>query len=172
MKYALALLFFGGTAMAADFTLKSTAFTNQGDIPAQFTCDGADISPQLSWEGAPKDTKAFAIIADDPDAPDPEKPEKVVSHWVLYNIPGNVGMIAEGAHSLPRGTQQGLNYKGKSGYAGPCPPIGKHRYFFKIFALSGTLHFMVKPSKEDLEKGIVGKILAQSELVGLYAKKK
>ncbi|MGZ3723068.1 MAG: YbhB/YbcL family Raf kinase inhibitor-like protein [Bdellovibrionales bacterium] len=172
MKYALIFLFLGGAAMASDFTLKSTAFSNQGDIPVRFTCDGANVSPELSWEGAPKETKVFALIVDDPDAPDPEKPEKVVSHWVLYNIPGNVKSFAEGAKTFPRSTQQGLNYEGKTGYAGPCPPIGKHRYFFKIFALDGSVHFMVRPSKQDLEKGMVGHILAQSELVGLYAKKK
>ena len=172
MKHILlGLLLAGSSAMAAEFKLASTAFENREEIPENYTCDGANISPQLSWRGAPKNTKAFALIVDDPDVPNPEKPEKVTSLWILYNIPADVRSLEEGLITLPRGTLAGPNEDGKPTYLGPCPAEGRHRYFFKIFALSSTVHFFAKPTKADLEKSFTGKILAQAELIGTYAKK-
>jgi len=170
----LALLFMGQLAMAAtstDFRLQVSAFNNQGDIPAKFTCEGANISPAISWSGVPEGTKSIALIVDDPDAPDPQKPEKVFTHWVLYNIPPTATKLGEAEHHFPKGTQHGSNDYSKADYAGPCPPIGKHRYFFKLFALDTNFHFMVRPSRADLEKEMANHILAQSEVIGLYAKK-
>jgi Raf kinase inhibitor-like YbhB/YbcL family protein len=166
-----AILLSANTAFAAGFTLKSEAFKNQEDIPAQFTCEGEGISPALSWSGAPQKTKSFALIVDDPDAPDPAKPGKVFSHWVVYNIPPHTKSFAEGIKTYPAGTQVGVNEEKKPEYIGPCPPVGKHRYFFKIYALDKTVHFIARPTQADLEKEFVGHILAQSELIGLYAKR-
>jgi Raf kinase inhibitor-like YbhB/YbcL family protein len=168
----LALLIWGNPVIAeSNLVIKSNAFKNEEDIPTRHTCEGANISPDLSWAGAPASTKSFALIIDDPDAPDPAKPEKIFTHWVLYNIPSTAGGLSEGQQTLPKGTQAGLNDFGKTEYAGPCPPIGKHRYFFRLFALDNNPHFVARPNKTDLEKAMVGHILAQSEVVGLYAKK-
>lgn len=157
-------------AMAGGFSLKSKSFKNEGDIPAKFTCEGENISPQLSWTGTPSATKSIALIVDDPDAPDPAKPEKVVTHWVIYNLPKSVRALGEGITAFPAGTLQGLNEEKETKYMGPCPPIGKHHYHFKVFALDINPHFFAKPTKEDLEKAMAGHVLAQSELIGLYAK--
>ena len=110
---------------------------HQGEIPRKYTCDGEDLSPPLSWSGLPAGTKSLALIVDDPDAPDPKAPKMVYVHWVLYNIPADAAGLAEAirAADLPRGTLEGLNDWGRTGYGGPCPPIGRHRYFHKLYAL-------------------------------------
>lgn len=151
--------------------LTSSNFVSQGAIPAKHTCDSSDISPSLSWSEAPEGTKSFALIVDDPDAPDPANPRMTWVHWVLYNIPATTETLAEGIKKLPGGTMEGLNDWKQTGYRGPCPPIGRHRYFHKIYALDTVLPDLKKPTKPVLEKAMEGHILAKTELVGLYKKK-
>jgi Raf kinase inhibitor-like YbhB/YbcL family protein len=154
------------------FTLTSSAFTQGGSIPAKYTCEGDDLSPPLAWVGAPENTKSFAMIVDDPDAPDPAKPQRVYVHWVLNNIPAGTTALAENAtkSGLPTGTTQGKNDFGHQNYGGPCPPIGRHRYFFKLYALDTDLKGLSAPSKPELLKAMEGHILAQAELMGTYQK--
>ncbi len=151
------------------FSITSTAFKQEGMIPAQFTCDGADISPQLAWTGAPDSAKSFALICDDPDAPG-----RVWVHWVLYNIPGDVRELKEkiaNDEKLPNGARHGFNDFRKYGYGGPCPPGGTHRYFFKLYALDTMLTLPAKATKDDLLGAMKGHILAQAELMGKYSRK-
>src|SRR5258705_5623060 len=117
-------------------TLKSSAFSHNGAIPREHTCEGADTAPDLSWSGAPPATKSFALIVDDPDAPDPKAPKMTYVHWVLYDLPSTVTSLDEdAAKHPPQGARDGTNDFKRSGYGGPCPPIGRHRYFFKVYAL-------------------------------------
>jgi len=150
--------------------LTSPSFENQGEIPKKHTCDGADISPALAWTDAPQGTKSLVLIVDDPDAPDPANPRMTWVHWVLYNIPADAGSLAEGVKEkgLPKGTLQGLNDWKKTGFGGPCPPIGKHRYFHKLYALDIVLPDLKHPTKAQLEKAMEGHVLSKTELVGLY----
>ena len=151
--------------------LTSTAFTPSGSIPSRYTCEGADASPPLEWSGAPDGTRTFALIVDDPDAPDPAKPQRVYVHWVLYNIPASISKLAENAAKggLPQGAAQGSNDWGKQTYGGPCPPIGRHRYFFKLYALDAQLS-LSNPTKAQIEQAIEGHVLGTAELIGTYAK--
>lgn len=151
--------------------LTSAAFDEQGPIPAKYTCEGGDTSPPLSWSGAPPGTKSFALIIDDPDAPDPKAPKRTWVHWVLLDLPASANGIPEGAASaaLPAGTLPGKNDWGKATYGGPCPPIGRHRYFHKLYALD-TLLALKNPTKADLEGAMRGHILGKAELVGTYQK--
>src|SRR5881392_1238992 len=119
--------------------LTSTAFGNGGEVPAKYTCEGQGVSPPLSWSGVPANTKSLALIVDDPDAPDPAAPKRTWVHWVLYNIPPNAAPLAEGTKQLPSGALEGLNDWQRTGYGGPCPPIGRHRYFHKLYALDTVL---------------------------------
>jgi Raf kinase inhibitor-like YbhB/YbcL family protein len=152
--------------------LTSPAFTNEGRIPKKYTCESDDLSPPLQWTGAPAETKSFALIVDDPDAPDPAKPQRVYVHWVLGNIPGNTSGLEENASrgSLPAGTITGINDFENRDWGGPCPPIGRHRYFFKLYALDVTLTGLASPKKKDLEDAMQGHVLAQAELMGTYQK--
>ena len=152
--------------------LTSTAFAPAGNIPARNTCEGKDISPALSWSGIPEKTKSLVLIVDDPDAPDPAAPKMTWVHWVLYNIPPQTQTLPEGvaSGSLPHGTLQGVNDWKRVGYGGPCPPIGRHRYFFKLYSLDALLPDLHHPTKAVLEKAMQGHILAQTELVGTYQK--
>jgi Raf kinase inhibitor-like YbhB/YbcL family protein len=152
--------------------LTSSAFAEGGEIPSQHTCEGKDISPPLAWSGAPSNTRSFALIVDDPDAPDPAAPKMTWVHWVLYNIPASVSSLAEGAHELPPGTLQGLNDWKRTGYGGPCPPIGRHRYFHKLYALDAMLPNLGQVAKAKLEAAMRPHVIAQVELVGTYQKKK
>lgn len=160
----------GGPTMA--FSLSSTAFRDQAPIPAQFTCEGEDISPALSWSEPPAGTKSFAVIVDDPDAPDPRAPKMTWVHWVLYNIPPETRGLPEGVApgELPPGTREGLNDWRRTGYGGPCPPIGRHRYFHKLYALDTVLPDLGTPTKAQLEAAMQGHILAETELMGTYEK--
>jgi len=153
--------------------LTSPSFENQKSIARKFTCDGDDISPALEWSGVPEGTKSFALIVDDPDAPDPANPKMTWVHWVLYNIPATVNSLPEGVKDmdLPEGTLQGLNDWKKTGYGGPCPPIGTHRYFHKLYALDTVLPELTHPTKARLEKAMEGHVLAKAELIGLYQRK-
>jgi len=151
--------------------LTSIDFNNQGMIPAKHTCDSNDVSPGLTWANAPSGTKSFVLIIDDPDAPDPANPKMTWVHWVLYNIPSATETLAEGVKKLPDGTLEGLNDWKQTGYRGPCPPIGRHRYFHKLYALDTVLPDLEQPTKTKLEKAMEGHVLAKAELVGLYKKR-
>jgi hypothetical protein len=155
-----------------EMELTSTAFTNEGRIPKKYTCEGDDLSPPLRWSGAPEGTKSFALIVDDPDAPDPAAPKMVYVHWVLGNIPASASGLDENASRsrLPDGTITGVNDWKKAEWGGPCPPIGRHRYFFKLYALDTMLSGLSSPSKKDLEAAMQGHILAQAQLMGTYQK--
>ena len=152
--------------------LTSPAFTQGASIPTKYTCEGADLSPPLIWTGAPAGTKSFALIVDDPDAPDPAKPQMVYVHWVLFNLPASTTSLSENAtkSGLPKSAVQGTNDWHKQQYGGPCPPIGRHRYFFKLFALDSTLSGLSEPTKPDLIKAMEGHIVGQCELMGTYQK--
>ena len=154
------------------FSLSSSAFVHEGQIPSNHTCDGEDLSPSLSWSGAPNGTRSLALIVDDPDAPDPDAPKMTWVHWVLYNLPpDSVGLPESIASSeLPIGTQEGLNDWKQTGYRGPCPPIGRHRYFFKLYALDTVLSDLNNPTKADLEQAMHGHVLADATLMGTYAR--
>lgn len=149
------------------FTIQSSDFANGADIPRAFTCDGEDRSPALSWSGAPAETKAFALVADDPDAP-----AGTWVHWVIFNIPGKTQSLPTGVEKkeqLADGSKQGRNDFRKIGYGGPCPPPGKaHRYFFKLYALSSELKLPTGATKADVERAIKDHVLANAELMGRY----
>jgi Raf kinase inhibitor-like YbhB/YbcL family protein len=150
--------------------LQSSAFTAQGDIPKRYTCDGENSSPPLKWSDLPANTASLVLIVDDPDAPDPKAPKLTWVHWILYNIPPSVSELPEAVQVsvLPQGTLQGSNDWKKTGYGGPCPPIGRHRYFHKLYALDIVLPDLNKPNKTSLEKAMEGHILAHQELIGTY----
>lgn len=139
-------------------TLESPDFARQGEIPERFTCDGSDISPALQWTGIPQQTRSLVLIVDDPDAPDPAAPKMTWVHWLLYNIPPSAAGLPENVASgdLPPGTLQGKNDWKRTGYGGPCPPIGRHRYFFKLYALDVLLPDLQEPDKATLEKAMAG----------------
>jgi Raf kinase inhibitor-like YbhB/YbcL family protein len=150
--------------------LRSPAFAHQGEIPRKHTCDGEGLSPPLTWSGLPAGTKSLALIVDDPDAPDPKAPKRVYVHWVLYNIPPAAAGLAEAIRptNLAAGTLEGLNDWGRTGYGGPCPPIGRHRYFHKLYALDVLLPDLKQLTKAQLFAAMKGHILAETELVGTY----
>jgi Raf kinase inhibitor-like YbhB/YbcL family protein len=154
------------------FTLTSSAFAQGTPIPSRYTCEGDDLSPPLRWEGVPEQTRSLVLIVDDPDAPDPKAPQMTWVHWVLYNIAMDATGIPEGvtSASLPSGTEEGLNDWGRTGYGGPCPPIGRHRYFHKLYALDTVLAGLHKPDKSQVEVAMSGHIIAAAELVGTYQK--
>lgn len=155
------------------FQISSSAFAAGGSIPSKYTCEGSDMSPPLQWSGAPDGTMSFALIVDDPDAPDPAKPKQVYVHWVVYNIPAAANSIGENASksSMPAGSATGVNDWKKAQYGGPCPPIGRHRYFFKLYALDTMLSGLNSPTKKDVENAIKGHVLAQTEVMGTYQKR-
>jgi Raf kinase inhibitor-like YbhB/YbcL family protein len=158
-----------GTAMA--LTLSSSAFEPGGKIPSKYTCEGDDVSPPLSFDGVPQGAKSLALILDDPDAPDPKAPKRVWVHWVVYNLPPDAKGLPEDASraGLPEGTASGVNDSKQAAYNGPCPPIGRHRYFHKLYALDIALPGKGL-TKADLEAAIKGHVLAQAELMGTYQK--
>lgn len=155
-------------------TITSPSFNHNGKIPARHTCDGQDSSPQLSWTGMPAGAKSLVLIVDDPDAPDPAAPKMTWVHWVLYNIPLNATGLPEdvAAKDLPAGTLQGVNDWQRTGYGGPCPPVGNHRYFHKLFALNTMLPDLKSPTKALLEKTMQSHVIAHAELVGLYQRRR
>ena len=152
--------------------LTSTAFAHNGAIPSRYTCQGEDVSVPLAWSGAPAATKSLVLIVDDPDAPDPKAPRMTWVHWVLYNLPQTATSLPEGVPpgALPKGTLEGLNDWKRTGYGGPCPPIGRHRYFHKLFALDTLLPAMESATKAELEQAMKGHVLEKSELIGTYQK--
>ena len=150
--------------------ISSSAFPHQGAIPRHHTCDGGDVSPSLAWTDVPPNAKGLVLIADDPDAPDPKAPKMTWVHWVLYDLPPGTGMLAEGVApgALPKGTRQGLNDWKRTGYGGPCPPIGRHRYFFKLYALDTLLGDLGRAGKAEVEAAMRGHVMGHAELVGTY----
>jgi Raf kinase inhibitor-like YbhB/YbcL family protein len=159
----------GGVAMT--LVLRSTAFSHNAVIPREHTCDDKDVAPPLEWTGAPNGVKSYALIVDDPDAPDPKAPKRTYVHWVLYDIPVSVTSLPLGGKTPP-GARDGRNDWSKTGYGGPCPPIGRHRYFFKLYALDTLLGDLKPPTKAQLEKAMEGHILEKTELIGTYEKGK
>ncbi|HEX7977042.1 MAG TPA: YbhB/YbcL family Raf kinase inhibitor-like protein [Gemmatimonadaceae bacterium] len=151
-------------------TLTSSAFSEGAAIPTKYTCDGDETSPPLAWSGVPDTALSLALIVDDPDAPDPAAPKQRFVHWVLYNIPPDARGLPEGASGgkLPPGALEGSNDFHKSGYGGPCPPVGRHRYFFTLYALDTTLSSIDKPSRSDLEAAMKGHVLEKTETIGTY----
>jgi Raf kinase inhibitor-like YbhB/YbcL family protein len=155
--------------------LSSSAFAPNTDIPAQHSCDGGDQSPPLAWTGVPAGTQSLALIVDDPDAPDPAAPKMTWVHWLLYNLPPATSGLAAGQSrpaDLPPGAREGLNDWQRTGYGGPCPPIGRHRYVHKLYALDTVLPVLQPASKAALERAMQGHVLAKAELVGYYRKRR
>lgn len=154
---------------AMSLVLDSKAFPKGGEIPSKYTCSGDDISPALSWSGAPRDTKSFALIVEDPDAP-----SGTFTHWVVYDLPAGTHQLpgnVSKTDDLSGGGRQGRNDFRRVGYGGPCPPPGKpHRYFFKLYALNSTLGLAAGASKQDVEAAMHGHVLAQAELMGKFGR--
>src|SRR5262249_44698562 len=152
-------------------TLNSPVFKQNGHIPSKYTCEGGDVSPPLAREDVPDDAKSLVLIIDDPDAPDPKASKMVWVHWVVYNIPSDTRSLPENAGKarLPQGTLLGLNDFRKTAYGGPCPPIGRHRYFHKLYALDVTLDLR-GATKSQIEQAMQGHVLATAELIGTYQK--
>lgn len=147
--------------------LESPAFAPGAAIPVRYTCDGEDMSPPLRWSGVPSGARSLVLIVDDPDAPDPAKPQRTWVHWVVYNLPPTTGGLAEGVTgALPGGGLQGLNDWGRPGYGGPCPPVGRHRYFHKLYALDVVLPDLGRADKAAVLAAMRGHVLAEAELVG------
>ena len=157
----------GGEAV---LTITSPAFAAGEKIPRKHTCEGDDTSPPLEWSGLPANAKSLALIVDDPDAPDPKAPKMTWVHWVLYDIPPSASGLPEGGAKLPAGTRQGRNDWKRTRYGGPCPPIGRHRYFHKLYALDAELGDLGEPTKAELENAMRDHVVAKAELVGTYQK--
>jgi Raf kinase inhibitor-like YbhB/YbcL family protein len=153
--------------------LSSPSFENESEIPVRHTCEGDDVSPALEWTGAPRGTKSFVLIVDDPDAPDPAAPERVWTHWVLYDMPETAGGLDQDVSpdDLPDGTREGLNDWDRTGWGGPCPPIGRHRYFHRLYALDAVLGDLGRPTKKDVERAMEGHVLEMAQLMGTYQKR-
>lgn len=154
----------------ARMKLTSSAFKANQPIPRRYTCQGDDISPPLAWTDVPEGTRSLALVVTDPDAPDPANPQRTWVHWVVYNLPPSTTSLDEGAHDLPAAAVQGTNDWHRTGYGGPCPPIGRHRYFFTLYALDITLPAGGAFTKAELEEAIEGHVLAKAELMGTYQK--
>lgn len=150
--------------------LYSSVFEHNGDIPIKYTCEGSDISPPLEWSGVSSGTEALALILDDPDAPDPAAPGQLWVHWIVFNLPKMTTGLPEGIRDLPKQAKHGLNSWKRAAYGGPCPPTGRHRYAFKLYALDAMLA-LEQPTKHELEQAMQGHILAQAALLGAYEKR-
>ena len=150
------------------FVLDTKAFPKGGEIPVKYTCSGDDVSPALSWSGAPQDAKSFALIVDDPDAP-----SGTFTHWVVYDLPATARQLSENVSKSEdvSGGRQGRNDFRRVGYGGPCPPPGKpHRYFFRLYALNAALNLPAGASRQNVEAAMRGHVLAQAELMGKFAR--
>jgi len=161
----------GGRTM--DMTIESPAFEHNGEVPTVYTCDGRDISPELRWSGVPEDAKSLVLIVDDPDAPDPDAPKMTWVHWVLYDIPADATGLPQDVapDDLPEGTRHGTNNWERTGYGGPCPPIGRHRYFFKLYALDKELGNLGGPTSDELTEAMEDHVLAEAQLIGTYSRR-
>jgi Raf kinase inhibitor-like YbhB/YbcL family protein len=153
-------------------SLASSAFRPSGPIPDRHTCDGADVSPPLVWTGVPDGTRSLVLIVDDPDAPDPAAPKRTWVHWVLFDIPPAAAGLPDGVTraALPAGTREGRNDWGRTGWGGPCPPVGRHRYFFRLYALDTTLGGLHEPTRGDVDTAMAGHVIETAELVGTFAR--
>ena len=153
-------------------TLRSGAYANGDSIPARYTCEGKDISPPLEWSGIPEGTRSLVLLIDDPDAPDPRAPRMIWVHWVVFNIPPEAtGLIEDASRGgLPQGTVQGVNDWNKTGYGGPCPPVGRHRYVHRLYALDTLLEGLKNPVKADIETAMQGHVLEETKLVATFQK--
>jgi Raf kinase inhibitor-like YbhB/YbcL family protein len=153
-------------------TITSIAFNDGGEIPTPYTCQGEDISPPLNWRGVPDKARSLVLIVDDPDAPDPKAPRMTWVHWVLFNLPPATTGLPEGItpDDLPPGTGQGMNSWNRTGYGGPCPPVGRHRYFHKLYALDTVLDLPDRPTSKTLEAAMQGHVIGHAEVVGTYQK--
>jgi Raf kinase inhibitor-like YbhB/YbcL family protein len=152
--------------------LASSAFGHGGSIPVSHTCDGKDAPPPLAWSDVPAAAKSLALVVEDPDAPDPAAPKMIWVHWVLYNIPPDRSGLPEGARALSAGTLEGLNDWKRTGYRGPCPPVGRHRYFHRLYALDTALPDLHRPTRAKLEAAMRPHVLAEAALVGTYQRGK
>jgi hypothetical protein len=154
--------------------LSSKAFEDGSAIPVKYTEDGKNVSPPLSWTGIPAGTQSLVLIVDDPDAPDPRAPRRTWVHWVLFNIPPNATALPEGVKSkkLPEGAGEGMNDWNRTGYGGPAPPTGRHRYVHKLYALDIMLEGMGTPTKSKVVDAMQGHVLAEAKLVGSYERVK
>jgi len=152
--------------------IASPAFADGAPIPSLYTCEGEDRSPPLEWRGVAEGAQSLVLIVDDPDAPDPRAPRMTWVHWVVYNIPPDTPGFPAAviAGKLPAGTLEGLNDWKRTGYGGPCPPVGRHRYFHKLYALDTTLAPARKPTKHDIEEAMRGHVIGEAVLVGTYQK--
>ena len=150
--------------------MRSSAFAPNGEIPRRHTCEGDDSAPPLQWDGVPPAARSLVLIVDDPDAPDPAAPRQTWVHWVLLDLPPDSTGLPAGGRPLPAGARPGLNDWHRPDYGGPCPPIGRHRYFFKLYALDTTLPALQQPTKAAVERAMQGHVLASAELVGTYQK--
>lgn len=159
----------GGKTMA--LTLTSTVFSHEEEIPSTYSCQGKGGAPPLAWSGAPAETRSFVIIVHDPDAPDPAAPRKDWVHWLVYNLPATTTQLSAGPQpALPPGTMLGLNDSGRAAYGPPCPPIGRHRYFYQLYALDTMLPDLGTPQRPQLEEAMKGHVLAEAVLMGTYQK--
>jgi Raf kinase inhibitor-like YbhB/YbcL family protein len=152
-----------------DIKITSSAFQDGGLIPSKYTCDGTDVSPPLQWDSTPEDTKSLAVICDDPDAP-----MGTFVHWVLFNLPAEIRELTENIptdETLPNRAKQGTSDFGRTGYGGPCPPSGTHRYYFKVYALDNEIDLPARTRKPDILKAMEGHILAQGQLMGKYKRR-
>jgi hypothetical protein len=161
-------------AASGGLTLASPAFEAGSGIPRRHTCEGEDVSPPLRWSHVPEDARSLVLVVDDPDAPDPAAPRRTWVHWLLYDLPPDATGLPEDVAraDLPPGTKQGRNDWKRTGYGGPCPPIGRHRYFFKLYALDRKLGDLEEPTGAELERAMQGRILQRAELVGTYQKQR
>lgn len=153
--------------------LMSRAFHEGDEIPVRFTCDGSNLSPPLEWHDVPPGTRSLALIIEDPDAPDPDRPRTTYTHWVLYDIPPETRHLDESMANvdlLPPGTKLGVNGSQRPNYGGPCPPTGRHRYFHRLFALDTVLPDLDLPTREALLRQMKGHVLAEADLVATYAR--
>ncbi len=150
--------------------ISSSVFEDGGEIPARFTCQGTDVSPPLAFSGVPAEAQSLVLIVDDPDAPDPAAPKMTYVHWVIYDLPPDTSGFPEGMKTLPAGAKGGINDFKRTRYGGPCPPIGRHRYFFKLYALDTKLDGLDNPTKDDVLAAMQGHVIAEAQIIGTYQK--
>jgi Raf kinase inhibitor-like YbhB/YbcL family protein len=161
-----------GSVSSSIMQLSSPDFGAGQSIPARFTCEGEDVSPALVWGEVPAGAKSLALIVEDPDAPDPRAPKRIYTHWVVYDLPPSSRGLPGGTSELPAGTREGKNDWGRTGYGGPCPPVGRHRYFFRLHALDSVLPDLGQPTRAELLGAMEGHVLETAELMGTYQKER